>query len=119
MKWVGLRHVPESTSGRSLTLPVASAGGLLSYTEDGHSSEDVLVVNPLTGEQKILGVPTLDNGAPASLEEAQADGDDNENGDDRSEADAGDGSIVVSDQSEWDEEEENAETTAITRFRVA
>jgi hypothetical protein len=52
----------------------------LSYTEDGHSSEDVLVVNPLTGEeQKILGVPTLDNGAPASLEEAQADGDDHEN----------------------------------------
>jgi hypothetical protein len=118
MKWVGLRHVPESTSGRSLTLPVASAGGLLSYTEDGHSSEDVLVVNPLTGEQKILGVPTLDNGAPASLEEAQADRDDHENGDDRSEADAGDGSIFVSGQSEWDEEED-AETTAITRFRVA
>jgi hypothetical protein len=64
MKWVGLRHVPESTSRRSVTLPVASAGGLLFYTEDGHSSEDVLVVNPLTGEQKILGVPTLDNGAP-------------------------------------------------------
>jgi len=118
MKWVGLRHVPESTSGRSLTLPVASAGGLLSYTEDGHSFEDVLVVNPLTGEQKILGVPTLDNGAPASLEEAQADGDDHENGDDRSEADAGDGSVFVSGQSEWDEEED-AETTAITRFRVA
>jgi hypothetical protein len=119
MKWVGLRHIPESTSGRSLTLPVASAGGLLSYTEDGHSSEDVLVVNPLTGEeQKILGVPTLDNGAPASLEEAQADRDDHENGDDRSEADAGDGSIFVSGQSEWDEEED-AETTAITRFRVA
>ncbi len=44
-------------------------------------------MNPLTGEQKIIGVPTLDNGAPASLEEAQADGDDHENGDDRSEAD--------------------------------
>jgi len=43
---------------------VASVGRLLFYTEDGHSSEDVLVVNPLTGEQKILGVPTLDNGAP-------------------------------------------------------
>ncbi len=70
MKWVGLRHVPEFTSGRSVTLPVASAGGLLFYTEDGHSSEDVLVVNPLTGEQKILGVSTLDNGAPASLEAA-------------------------------------------------
>ncbi len=99
MKWVGLRHVPESTSRRSVTLPVASAGGLLFYTEDGHSSEDVLVVNPLTGEQKILGVPTLDNGAPASLEEAQADGDDHENGDDLSE----DGSVLVSDESELDE----------------
>jgi hypothetical protein len=32
VKWVGLRHVPESTSGRSVTLPVASAGGLLFYT---------------------------------------------------------------------------------------
>ncbi len=32
--------------------------------KDGHSSEDVLVVNPLTGDQKILGVPTLENGAP-------------------------------------------------------
>ncbi len=116
MKWVGLRHVPESTSRRSVTLPVASAGGLLFYTQDRHSSEDVLVVNPLTGEHKILGVPTLDNGAPASLEEAQADGDDHENGDDRSEADAEDGSVVVSDESEldkvsdsgrseWDEEE--------------
>jgi hypothetical protein len=103
MKWVGLCHVPESTSRRSVTLPVASAGGLLFYTQDGHSSEDVLVVNPLTGEQKILGVPTLDNGAPASLEEAQADGDDHENGDHRSEADAEDGSIVVSDESELDE----------------
>jgi hypothetical protein len=103
MKWVGLRHVPESTSRRSVRLPVASAGGLLFYTEDGHSSEDVLVVNPLTGEQKILGVPTLDNGAPASLEEAQADGDDHENSDDRSEADAEDGSVVVSDESELDE----------------
>ncbi len=103
MKWVGLRHVPESTSRRCVTLPVASAGGLLFYTEDGHSSEDVLVVNPLTGEQKILGVPTLDNGAPASLEEAQADGDDHENDDDRSEADAEDGSVVVSDESELDE----------------
>jgi hypothetical protein len=103
MKWVGLRHVPESTSRRSVTLPVASAGGLLFYTEDGHSSEDVLVVNPLTGEQKILGVPTLDNGAPASLEEAQADGDDHENGDDLSEADAEDGSVVVSYESELDE----------------
>jgi hypothetical protein len=60
-------------------------------------------VNPLTGEQKILGVSTLGNGAPASLEAAQADGDDHENGDDRSEADAGDGSIVVYDQSELDE----------------
>jgi len=75
-------------------------------------------VNPLTGEQKIIGVPTLDNGAPASLEEAQADGDDHENGGDRSEADARDGSIFVSGQSEWDEKED-AETTAITRFRVA
>ncbi|CAK9880952.1 unnamed protein product [Sphagnum jensenii] len=103
MKWVGLRHVPEPTSRRSVTLPVASAGGLLFYTEDGHSSEDVLVVNPLTGEHKILGIPTLDNGAPASLEEAQADGDDHENGDDRSEADAEDGSVVVSDESELDE----------------
>jgi hypothetical protein len=103
MNWVGLPHVPESTSRRSVTLPVASAGGLLFYTEDGHSSEDVLVVNPLTGEQKILGVPTLDNGAPASLEEAQADGDDHENGDDRSEADAEDGSVVVSHESELDE----------------
>jgi len=37
----------------------------LHYTEDGHSSEHVLVVNPLTGEQKIVGVPTLDNGASA------------------------------------------------------
>jgi hypothetical protein len=100
MKWVGLRHVPESTSRRSVTLPVASAGGLLFYTEDGHSSEDVLVVNPLTGEHKILGIPTLDNGAPA---EAQADGDDHENADDRSEADAEDGSVVVSDESELDE----------------
>ncbi|CAK9875264.1 unnamed protein product [Sphagnum jensenii] len=26
--------------GRSLTLPVASVGGLLSYTEDGHSSQE-------------------------------------------------------------------------------
>ncbi len=103
MKWVGLRHVPQSTSRRSVTLPVASAGGLLFYTEDGHSSEDVLVVNPLTGEQKILGVPTLDNGAPASLEEAQADGNDHNNGDDYSEADAEDGSVVVSDESELDE----------------
>jgi hypothetical protein len=103
MKWVGLRHVPESTSRRSVTLPVASACGLLFYTEDGHSSEDVLVVNPLTGEQKILGVPALDNGAPASLEEAHADRDDHENGDDRSEADAEDGSVVVSDESELDE----------------
>ncbi|CAK9277121.1 unnamed protein product [Sphagnum jensenii] len=103
MKWVGLRHVPESTSRRSVTLPVASAGGLLFYTEDGHSSEDVLVVNPLTGEQKILGIPTLDNGAPALSEEAQADGDDHENGDDRSEADAEDGSVVVSDESELEE----------------
>ncbi|CAM6074523.1 unnamed protein product [Sphagnum tenellum] len=103
MKWVGLRHVPESTSRRSVTLPVASAGGLLFYTEDGHSSEDVLVVNPLTGEQKILGAPTLDNCAPASLEEAQADGDDHENGDHRSEADAEDGSVVFSDESELDE----------------
>ncbi len=103
MKWVALRHVPESTSRRSVTLPVASAGGLLFYTEDGHSSEDVLVVNPLTGEQKILGIPTLDNGAPASLEEAQADGDDHENGDDSSEADAEDGSVVVSDESELEE----------------
>ncbi|CAK9233735.1 unnamed protein product [Sphagnum troendelagicum] len=102
MKWVGLRHVPESTSTRSVTLPVASTGGLLFYTEDGHSSEDVLVVNPLTGEQKILGIPTLDNGAPA-LEEAQADGDDHENGDDSSEADAEDGSVVVSDESELEE----------------
>ncbi|CAK9880973.1 unnamed protein product [Sphagnum jensenii] len=103
MKWVGLRHVPESTSRRSVTLPVASAGGLLFYTEDGHSSEDVLVVNPLTGEHKILGVPTLDNGSPASLEEAQADGDDHENGDHRSEAYAEDGSVVVSDESELDD----------------
>jgi len=103
MKWVGFRHVPESTSKRSVTLPVASAGGLLFYTEDGHSSEDVLVVNPLTGEQKILGVPTLDNGAPASLEEAQAEGDDHENGDDLSEADAEDESVVVSYESELDE----------------
>jgi hypothetical protein len=86
-----------------VTLPVASACGLLFYTEDGHSSEDVLVVNPLTGEHKILGVPTLDNGALASLEEAQADGDDHENGDYRSEADAEDGSVVVSDESEFDE----------------
>ncbi len=98
MRWVGLRHVPESTNRRSVMLPVASAGGLLFYTEDGHSSEDVLVVNPLTGEQKILGVPTLDNGAPAAMEE-----DDHENGDDRSEADAEDGSVDVSDQSELDE----------------
>jgi len=37
------------------------------------------------------------------LEEAQADGDDHENGEDRSESDAGDGPIVVSDQSELDE----------------
>jgi hypothetical protein len=74
MKWVGFRHVSESTSTRSVMLLVASAGGLLFYTEDGHSSEDVLVMNPLTGEQKILGVPSLDNGALASLEEAQADG---------------------------------------------
>ncbi len=103
MKWVGLRHVPEPTSSRSVTLPVASAGGLLFYTEDGHSSEDVLVVNPLTGEQRILGGPTLDNAAPALLEEAQADGDDHENGDDLSEADAEDGSVVVSDESELDE----------------
>ncbi len=98
MRWVGLRHVPESTNRRSVMLPVASAGGLLFYTEDGHSSEDVLVVNPLTGEQKILGVPTLDNGAPALMEE-----DDHESGDDRSEADAEDGSVDVSDQSELDE----------------
>ncbi len=48
----------------------------------------------------------------------QADGDDHENGDDRSEANAGDGSIFVSSQSEWDEEED-VETTTITRFRVA
>jgi hypothetical protein len=60
-------------------------------------------VNPLTGEQKILGVPTLDNGAPASLEEAQAHGDDHENGDDLSEADAEDESVVVSYESELDE----------------
>jgi hypothetical protein len=60
-------------------------------------------VNPLTGEQKILGVPTLDNGAPASLEEAQADGDDHENGDDLFEADAEDESVVVSYESELDE----------------
>jgi hypothetical protein len=87
-----------------VTLPVASAGALLFYThEDGHSSEDVLVVNPLTREQKILGVPTLDNGAPTSLEEAQADGDDHENGDDLSEADAEDRSVVVSYESELDE----------------
>ncbi len=102
MKWVGLSHVPESTSRRSVMLPVASAGGLLFYTEDGHSSEDVLVVNPLTGEQKILGVPTFDNGAPAALEEAQPDGDDHENGDDSSEADAEDESVVISDESELD-----------------
>jgi hypothetical protein len=50
--------------------------------------------------------------------EAQAYGDDHENGDDRSEADAGNGSIFVSGQSEWDEEED-AETTAIIRFRIA
>ncbi len=37
------------------------------------------------------------------MEEAQADGDDHENGNHRSEADTGDGSIVVSDQSESDE----------------
>ncbi len=98
MRWVGLRHVPESTNRRSVMLPVASAGGLLFYTEDGHSSEDVLVVNPLTGEQKILGVPTLDNGDPASMEE-----DDHENGNDGSEADAEDGSVDGSDQSELDE----------------
>jgi hypothetical protein len=84
-------------------LPVASVGGLLFYTEDGHSSEDVLVVNPLTGEQKILGVPTLDNGAPALLGEAQADGNDHENGDDPSETDIEDWSIVDSDESELDE----------------
>ncbi|CAM6074543.1 unnamed protein product [Sphagnum tenellum] len=54
-------------------------------------------------EHKILGIPTLDNGAPASLEEAQADGDDHENGYDRSEADGEDGSVVVSDESELDE----------------
>jgi len=60
-------------------------------------------MNPLTGEQKILGVPSLDNGAPASLEEAQADGDDHENGNDLSEADAEDGSVVVSYESELDE----------------
>jgi hypothetical protein len=86
-----------------VTLPVASAGRLLFYTEDGHSFEDVLVVNPLTGEQKILGVPTLDSGAPASLEEAQTDGDDHENGDDPSEVDADDGSVVISYESELDE----------------
>jgi hypothetical protein len=103
MKWVGFRHVPESTSRHSVTLLVTSAGGLLFYTQDGHFSEDVLVMNPLTGEQKILGVPSLDNGAPASLEEAQADGDDHENGNDLSEADAEDGSIVVSYESELDE----------------
>jgi hypothetical protein len=98
MRWVGLRHVPDSTNRRSVMLPVASAGGLLFYTEDGHSSEDVLVVNPLTGDQKILGVPTLENDAPALMEE-----DDHESGDDRSEADAEDGSVDVSDQSELDE----------------
>ncbi len=106
MKWVGLSHVPESTNRRSVMLPVASVGGLLFYTEDGHSSEDVLVVNPLTGEQKILGVPTLDNGAPALLEEAEADGNDHENGDDLSETDETeieDWSIVDSDESELDE----------------
>jgi hypothetical protein len=103
MKWVGLSHVPESTNRRSVMLPVASVGGLLFYTEDGHSSEDVLVVNPLTGEQKILGVPTLDNGAPALLEEAQADGNDHENGEDLSETDIEDWSIVDSDESELDE----------------
>ncbi|CAK9277117.1 unnamed protein product [Sphagnum jensenii] len=113
MKWVGLRHVPESTSRRSVTLPVASAGGLLFYTEDGHSSEDVLVVNPLTGEHKILGIPTLDNGALASLEEAQAEGDDHENGDDRSEADAEDGSVVVSDESELDEVSDSVEESSL------
>ncbi len=59
-------------------------------------------MNPLTGEQKILGAPTLDNGAPASLEEAQEDGDDRENGDDRSEADVEDGSVLVIDESELD-----------------
>ncbi|CAK9859188.1 unnamed protein product [Sphagnum jensenii] len=98
MRWVGLRHVPESTNRRSVMLPVASAGGLLFYTEDAHSSEDVLVVNPLTGDEKILGVPTLEDDAPALMEE-----DDHESGDDRSEADAEDGSVDVSDQSELDE----------------
>jgi hypothetical protein len=85
-----------------VTLLVASAGGLLFYTEDGHSSEDVLVVNPLIGEHNILGVPTLDNGASASLEEAQADGDDHES-DNPSKADAEDGSVVISYESELDE----------------
>jgi len=78
-----------------MTLLVTFIDGLLFYTEDRHSSEDVLVVNPLTGEQKILGVPTLDNGALASLEEAQVDEDDHENDDDLSEADAEDGSVVI------------------------
>jgi hypothetical protein len=52
------------------------------------------------------------------LEEAHADGDDHENGDDRSEADVEDGSVVASDESEldevsdfgrseWDEEEDD------------
>jgi len=39
----------------------------------------------------------------ASLEEAQADGDDHENGNDLSKADAEDGSVVVSYESELDE----------------
>ncbi|CAK9264492.1 unnamed protein product [Sphagnum jensenii] len=56
-KWVPLNLIPRSTDRVTALLPVASTpSGLLLYTQYGNASQEILLVNPLTKEGKILGL---------------------------------------------------------------
>lgn len=56
-KWVALNLIPQSTDHVTALLPVASTpSGLLLFTQYGNASQEILLVNPLTKEGKILGL---------------------------------------------------------------
>jgi hypothetical protein len=90
-KWVPLNLIPQSTDRVTALLPVASTpSGLLLYTQYGNASQEILLVNPLTKEGKILG---LGNGR--TVEEDSIGRNHDQNGD------------PYADEDESDEEEED------------
>jgi hypothetical protein len=85
-KWVALNLIPQSTDRVTALLPVASTpSGLLLYTQYGNASQEILLVNPLTKEAKVLG---LGNGS--TIDEDSISRNQDQNGDPHADEDESD-----------------------------